>query len=69
MERDSLLEGTCPSVMVLKFYMCCECLQIHLDMLDGEYDVEPMVTEVIGNQKMSLAAKNIFLMLNVDQKW
>ena len=51
-ERDSLLEDSYPSVMSLKFYLCHEFLQSHLEMLDGKYDADPMVPETIGNQKM-----------------
>ena len=64
-ERDSLLEGRCPSVMALKFYLCYECLESHLEILDEKDDAETMVSEVIGNVKMSHAATRIFPMMNV----
>ena len=50
--------------MALQFYLCHDCLQNHVDMLDGKEDTEPMLPEVIGSVKISLAAKRIFLMLN-----
>ena len=51
--------------MTLKFYMCHKYMQSHLDMLDGNDDVESMAPEVVGDMKMSRAGNTIFPILNV----
>ena len=65
MEKDSLLAGRCLAARALKFYLCHDCLQSHLDMLDDMDGAEAMEPKVRGKVKMFLDAKRIFRMLDV----